>query len=130
MIYRHARVKIRSAVIACAALVLSTPDCGDNEDAACSWLFAPASFVEEPIAPGCTAEPSGQRCDPNTGLCTDVCPPGQYRLTCREAETPGLSNAEETVQDPIIGGRKGDCTAIGVDGGASATRAEYCCRCE
>jgi len=132
-IMRHhpARAKIRDVVIACAALVLAVPGCTDDDkNAACSWLFAPASFVEAPIAPGCTAEPSGQRCDASTGVCTDVCPPGQYRLTCLEAEDPRFSNPEEGAQDPVTGGRRSSCTAIGKDGGATGPRAEYCCQCE
>jgi hypothetical protein len=132
-IMRHhlARAKIRDAVIACAALVLAAPGCTDDDkNAACSWLSAPASFVEAPIAPGCTAEPAGQRCDTSTGVCTDVCPPGQFRLTCIEAYDPRFSNPEEAVQDPVTGGRKSSCTAVVMDGGAPRTRAEYCCQCE
>jgi hypothetical protein len=131
MEYRLGSAKIRSVVITCAALVLAASSCTDDDkDAACSWLSAPASFVEAPIAPGCTAEPAGQRCDPSSGVCSDVCPPGQYHLTCAVAESPRYSTPEEAIRDPVIGGRKSGCTALGVDAGASRTRAEYCCQCE
>jgi hypothetical protein len=64
-----------------------------------------------------------------TDSCTDVCPAGQYRLTCLEAETPRFSNPEEAVRDPVVGGRKSICTPIVTDGGAPSSRAEYCCQC-
>ena len=59
----------------------------------------------------------GQRCNTSNGLCTDICPTGQYRLTCIEAEIPRFSNPEEAVRDPVIGGRKSSCTAVAMDGG-------------
>ena len=130
MMYRLARAKIRAAVVMCGVCALGGPGCtDDDENAACSWLSAPTSFVEAPMAPGCTAEPAGHRCNPANGLCTDICPAGQYRLTCLETEAPRFSNPEDTVRDPITGGRMASWTAVPTDGGAISTRAEYCCQC-
>jgi hypothetical protein len=95
----------------------------------CSWLFAPASFVDAG-QPGCTAEPAGEICDPDTGRCQNVCRPGEYLLTCLKSEVSTLAIPEETLQDPVVNAGRGiKCSAPEVrDGSRSATK--YCCQCE
>jgi hypothetical protein len=102
----------------------------ESTHGACSWLFAPPSFVDAG-QPGCTAEPAGQRCDASTGLCQGVCKQGEYLLTCRKSEVSAFAIPEETLEDPVVNAGRGiKCSAVEVRGGDSRSVTEYCCQCD
>ena len=103
---------------------------GEDERSACSWLFAPPSFVDAG-QPGCTAEPSGQRCDPSTGRCQDVCAPGEYLLTCAREQATRLAIPEQSLQDPVISSERPiRCSPLVTNGAGSSGANAYCCQCE
>ena len=132
MSYRIVRFPRGSAasIVTSFVLVVAAPGCTDeDENAACSWLFAPASFVDAG-EPGCTAEPAGERCDPSTGLCQKVCQPGEYRLTCLRGETSRFAIPEESLRDPVvIADRHVTCSPIRADDDGARPKTEYCCQC-
>lgn len=101
----------------------------DDEGAACSWLFGPMTLVDAG-APGCTAEPSGNLCDPSTGRCHEVCAPHEYLLTCARHDVPRSAIPQETLDDPIVvSGHDVVCNTVRADvlaGGGTA----YCCQCD
>jgi hypothetical protein len=118
---------ISTALLGLGLVVVSCADEGANR--ACSWLFAPTSFVDAG-QPGCTAEPAGQTCDASTALCQNVCQPGEYVLTCLRSEISSLAIPEETLQDPVVSAGRGiKCSALAMREGSRGATA-YCCRCE
>ena len=129
-IFRLLRRHLSITALAPLGLGIAAVDCTDEgAHGTCAWLFAPASFVDAGQS-GCTAEPAGQTCDPNTGRCQNVCQPGEYLLTCFKSEVSSLAIPEETLQDPVVNAGRGvKCSAHEVrDGSRSATA--YCCQCE
>jgi hypothetical protein len=101
----------------------------DDEGAACSWLFGPTSFVDAG-EPGCAAEPAGNLCDPSTGRCHEVCPPGEYLLTCTRHDVPRSAIPEETLDSPVVvSGERVVCNAVPKDA-LAGERSAYCCQCD
>jgi hypothetical protein len=123
------RCYVRGAAL--FAFVLLAVGCADEgEDGACSWLFAPASFVDAG-QPGCTTEPAGERCDPSSGRCQNVCHSGEYLLTCFAGEVSRLAIPEEALQDPVVNaGRPVTCRPMQAGGEGNRANTEYCCQCE
>jgi hypothetical protein len=119
------------AAAASLGLALVAVGCTDESThGACSWLFAPPSFVDAGQS-GCIAEPAGQRCDASTGRCQGVCEEGEYLLTCQESEVSGFAIPEETLEDPVVSAGRGiKCSAVTGRTDGSRTATEYCCQCE
>jgi hypothetical protein len=114
------------ALYAMSTLLPASVGC-DTEDAACSWLFAPESFVDAARA-GCTVEPAGQTCDRSKGLCVNICGPNEYLLTCRTEVDAGATSIEAP-QDPIVGaGDRVKCTHVQLSS-APPNEATFCCQC-
>ena len=125
--YSRRRAATAAVLFAIAFLAVGCADEGEN--GSCSWLFAPASFVDAG-QPGCTAEPSGERCDPSNGRCENVCQSGEYLLTCFTSEISRSAIPEEALQDPVVNsGRAAACRPIQRRGEGNREN-DYCCRCE
>ncbi len=115
-----------AAILACVAI-----DCGgESENGACSWLFAPSSFVDAGLT-GCVAEPAGQLCDKSTGRCKSICEPNQYLLTCRTEVVSHLATSGNAVPDLDFEPR-GSSACNPAEALLEGPRGQvvYCCQCE
>jgi hypothetical protein len=126
--FAHIAHRLTRGVGVMSMLVLALEACG-NENEACSWLFAPASFVDAG-QPGCTAEPAGETCDRSSGLCQNVCQPSEYLLTCRTVVVSGpaipLAELEDSV---VVSGGERRCRQAPRSGETSPSETAYCCAC-
>jgi hypothetical protein len=125
---RQLRIAHALAAGIVSILVLVSNGCG-NDNEACSWLFAPPSFVDAG-QPGCTAEPAGETCDRSSGLCENICQPMEYLLTCRTVVVSGpaipLAELEDSV---VVSGGAPHCRQARPSGEASPSETTYCCQC-
>lgn len=108
-------------------LVLASNGCA-NENEACAWLFAPASFVDAG-QPGCTAEPAGETCDRSSGRCENICEPLEYLLTCRTVVVSGPAISLAELEDSVVvSGGEPRCRAARASK-TSPSETTYCCQC-
>jgi hypothetical protein len=127
-LYREHHVT-RALVAAMVSMIaVAANGCG-NENEACSWLFAPASFVDAG-QPGCTAAPAGETCDRSSGRCQNICKPLEYLLTCRPAVVSGPAIPQAELEDPVVvSGGEPRCRQVPASGEKTPSETTYCCQC-